>query len=172
MLRDEVKLNVPYKSQLDNADNPFGSSNCTSLAMAIAYFDVKPHNGHKQLEDELQEWLETQGLKRYNPYDLVKVVKAYGCQDNFKTDATIDQIKEWLDRGNPAVVHGYFTPAGHVICLIGYNAIGFIVNDPCGQYSESGYDSSTSGEGLTYSYETIERICLQDGEFWVHFISK
>lgn len=172
MLRSEVKLDVPYFSQLANRRSSSSSSSCTSLAMAIAYLGAKPHAGAEQLADELQEWLDVRGLSRQDPFDLVKAVEACGCKDTFKTDATIESVKEWLNQGNPAVIHGYFTTTGHVVCSIGYNASGFIVHDPYGQYSESGYDASVSGAGLIYSYEAIEKTCLSDGEFWVHFISK
>ncbi len=172
MLRSEVKLDVPYFSQLANRQSSASSSSCTSLAMAIAYLDAKARQPAEQLADELQEWLEVRGLSRHNPFDLVKAAEACGCKDTFKTDATIESVKEWLSRGNPAIVHGTFTESGHVICLIGYNATGFIVHDPYGKYSESGYDVSVSGAELIYSYEAIEKTCLSDGEFWVHFLSK
>lgn len=168
----EVKLRVPFKSQLDNAQNPYGSCNTTSIAMTLSYFGVKPKNPGVQLEDELQDWLESRGLDRHEPSHLVKAVEAYGCEDTFKTNATVNEVKEWIAQGNPAVVHGYFTASGHIVCLIGYNSQGFIVNDPYGEYYADGYDTSASGAALTYSYGLIDRACRADGDFWVHFISK
>lgn len=168
----EVKLKVPYKSQLDNADNPYGSCNTTSVAMTLSYFGVTSNNPDEQLEDELQDWLEARGLDRHEPTHLAQAVEAYGCHDNFKTNATIQEVKEWLVQGNPAIVHGYFTASGHVVCLIGYNSQGLIVNDPYGEYYADGYDTSASGSGLVYSYDMIQNTCMSDGNFWVHFISK
>ncbi|MGG6266984.1 C39 family peptidase [Leptolyngbya sp. AN03gr2] len=60
----------------------------------------------------------------------------------------------------PAItfVQECFTPTGHIICIIGYNDKGFIVNDPYGELmfspnpEESCYDIYTTGAGLTYSY--------------------
>lgn len=168
----EVKLKVPYKSQLDNDQDPYGTCNVTSIAMTMAYFGVKPKNPNQQLEDEFHDWIDKKGLDRHSPADLAKLVQAYGHKDRFTTKATIQDVQEWLAQGNPAIVHGYFTQSGHIICLIGYNAKGFIVNDPYGEWWESGYDTSRSGAGLTYSYSMIDRTCRSDGDFWVHFISK
>lgn len=172
MLPREFKLAIPYISPLESAKNPFSYSSCASMAMALEYLGVKPHHAGKPLEDDLLDWLNERELSRQNPYDLVKAIKGYGCKDHFKTDATIEEVKEWIAVGNPAVIHGYFTPSGQVVCVTGYTPAGFIVNDPCGEYGEDGYDISARGAGLTYSYGLIERICRSDGDFWVHFISK
>lgn len=168
----EIKLKVPYKSQLDNAGNPYGSCNVTSIAMALSFLGLKAKDAKIQLEDEFQDWMEAKGLDRHSPADLVKLVEGYGYKDTFKTNATVQEVQDWLILGNPAVIHGYFTTSGHIICLIGFNQKGFIVNDPYGEWNADGYDTDSSGAGLTYSYEMIDRTCRDDGEFWVHFISK
>lgn len=174
---DTVQLKVPYLSQLDNVENPYGSCNVTSIAMALMYLGIKQQHPGKQFEDELQDWMAARGLDRHSPNDLVKLVIAYGAQDKFKTNATIDDVKNWLAQGNPAVTHGYFTSSGHVICLLGYNEKGFIVNDPYGEWFADGYDrndykNEQKGKALTYSYSMIQRTCMTDGQFWVHFLSK
>lgn len=172
MLPSKFKLDCPYKAQQNFLKNDFSHSNCTNLAMALEYFGCKAVNPNKLLEKELQEWLESQGLDSENPQDLVQVVNAYGCRNTFTTIGSIDAVKEWLFRRNIAIIHGYFTRYGHTVCVIGYNPEGLIVHDPLGKYSEAGYDTSVSGAALTYSYQMIDRLCLKDGEFWVHFISK
>lgn len=177
VLSPAIKLNVPYQSQLDNAENPSGSCNVTSIAMCLEFFGVKGKNPHEQLEDELQDWLVAQGLDRHAPADLAKVTEAYCIQDDFQPTATIDQVKQWLAGGNPVVLHGYFTSSGHVICVIGYNDKGLIVNDPYGEWCADGYvcNDATNphrGQGLTYSYDMIQRTCAVDGGMWVHFLSK
>lgn len=117
------------------------------------------------------------GLDRHNPNDLAKAVEAYGALDKFRTNTTIDQVKDWLAQGNPAVTHGYFTSSGHVVFLIGYNPKGFIVHDPYGEWFPDGYKRNDSkndqrGKALTYSYRMIQSTCMTDGQFWVHFLSK
>jgi uncharacterized protein YvpB len=171
-----VKLSVPYYDQLDNSENPYGTCNVTCMAMVLEYLGARRQYPQIRFPDELSQYCDKQGLDRHEPLDLVKVVKAYGCKDNFSKTASFQRVKEWLIQGNPAVVHGYFTPTGHIICLIGYNSKGFVVNDPYGEimYSpyHSYYDIYASGAGLTYSYNLIYNTCCSDGEFWVHFMSK
>ncbi|PPT05760.1 hypothetical protein CKA32_002556 [Geitlerinema sp. FC II] len=169
---NSVRLEVPYKSQLDNWYNPTGSCNVTSLAMCLEYLGASRRSHIGQLEDELYEYAIERGLSRHSPYDLAQIVRDYGCRDRFRTDATIEDAKDWLAEGNPLVIHGYFTSFGHIIVLVGYNDRGFIVHDPYGEWFEWGYRTDLSGAYLTYSYDLIRRVCIPDGSFWVHFISK
>lgn len=171
-----VKLSVPYYDQLDNTENPYGTCNVTSLAMTLAYLGARRQHPDIRFADELNNYCEDHNLDRHEPTDMVKVVEAYGYKDNFRKTASFEGVKEWLVQGNPVVMHGYFTHSGHIVCGIGYNSQGFIVNDPYGEimYSpgNSYYDIYASGAGLTYSYNLIYDTCCTDGEFWVHFISK
>ena len=167
-----VKLNVPYKSQLDNWYNPTGSCNVTSIAMCLQFLGLPRRDNIGQYEDELYEYAIYRGLSRHNPYDLAKIVRDYGGKDNFRENATIDEVKAWLVGGNPAVIHGYFTSFGHIIVVVGYNESGFLVHDPYGEWFASGYRTDLSGQYKTYSYNLIRRVCIPDGSFWVHFISK
>jgi uncharacterized protein YvpB len=171
-----VKLSVPYYHQLDNSENPYGTCNVTSMAMVLAYFGARRQYPQIRFADELNQYCKKNGLDRHKEQDLAKVVQAYGCKDDFRKTASFQGVKEWLVQGNPTVVHGYFTPSGHIICIIGYNSKGFIVNDPYGEIMytpyHSYYDTYADGVGLTYSYQMIYNTCASDGQFWVHFISK
>ena len=171
-----TKLSVPYFDQLNNSDDPYGTCNVTAMAMVLSYFHIQQQRSDVGFPDELDEYCNTHGLDRHEPTDLVKVAQAYGCQDRFTKTATMNEVKEWLIQGNPAIVHGYFTPSGHIICLVGYNATGFVVNDPYGEIMytpyHSYYDTYASGAGLTYSYKLIANTCCTDNEFWVHFLAK
>lgn len=168
----EVRLAVPYKSQLDNWHNPTGACNVTSLAMCLEYLGAERKTSIGQFEDELYRYMEERGLSRHSPYDLAETVRAYGCSDRFESNATIDAVREWLRAGNPAVTHGYFTSFGHIIAIVGYDDAGLIVHDPYGEWFPGGYRTELSGAFLHYSYNLIARTCYPDGEFWVHFISK
>lgn len=164
-------LNVRWFSQLDNQYRPSGTCNLTSVAMCLDYFKVRPKQPGQQLEDELFEYVWDNKLSRHDPQDLAKVVRAYGCQDRFTYCATIEEVIAWIDRGNPCILHGYFTREGHIVVACGYNSTGLVVNDPNGEYFRRGYDRTASGAGLTYSYGLIKETCNDDGQFWVHFIS-
>jgi uncharacterized protein YvpB len=172
-----VRLEVPYKSQLDNEENPTGSCNVTSIAMCLAYLGAKRRQSSGQFEDELYNYTNERNLSRHDPNDLASVVKAYGCCDDFRTNATIEQVQDWLMEGKPAVIHGYFTSFGHIIALVGFDETGFLVHDPYGEWTTSGYDCNVpgtcneKGKYMHYSYGMIQSLCIPDGSFWVHFLS-
>lgn len=167
-----VKLNVAYKSQLDNYYNPTGSCNVTSLAMCMEYVGIPRRDNIGQYEDELYEYALNKGYSRHDPYDLARIVRDYGGKDNFKDNATIEEVKDWLAAGNPVVTHGYFTSFGHIVALVGYTPSGFYVHDPYGEWFPTGYRTDLPGNYLLYSYNLIRNVCMPDGSFWVHFISK
>jgi uncharacterized protein YvpB len=170
-----VKLNIPYFSQLDNEENPTGSCNVTSLAMCLTYLGAKRNPSYSQFaqfEDELYNYALDNDLSRHDPHDLAVIVEAYGCRDDFRTNATIDEVKAWLAAGKPIVTHGYFTSFGHIVVLTGFDDRGFLVHDPYGEWTSSGYRTDLSGKYVNYSYNLIRNVCIPDGSFWVHFISK
>ncbi|MCT7965079.1 C39 family peptidase [Laspinema sp. D1] len=171
--KDQVKLNVPFKSQLDNFYNPTGSCNVTSIAMCLQYLKAsrKMIGRYHQFEDELYRWCLSKGYSRHSPQDLAKVVRDYDRKDDFTVWGTIERCQNHLRGGNPCVVHGYFTSFGHIIVLVGFDQRGFLVHDPYGEWFWDGYRTDLSGAFLHYSYNLIRRTCIPDGQFWVHYIS-
>lgn len=172
-----VKLSVPYYDQLDNSENPYGTCNVTSIAMCLAYLGAVRKHPEQRFPDELQDYCTAHGLDRHSSEVLAKLVEVYGCRDTFKTTASFEEVKEWLIQGNPVVVQGYFTHSGHIVVFVGYNADGYVVNDPYGALTynssdDNEYDIYGNGAGITYSYNVIYDVCCTDNEFWVHFISK
>ena len=168
-----VRLNVPFKSQLDNFYNPHGSCNVTSIAMCLEYLGVsRSNNRYRQLEDELYRHCLDRGYSRHSPQDLARVVRDYKRKDDFTVRGTIERCQDHLRGGNPCVIHGYFTSFGHIIVLVGFDDKGFIVHDPYGEWFATGYRTHLSGAYLHYSYNLIRRTCIPDGEFWVHYISR
>lgn len=167
-----VRLGIPYRSRMDNLYNPTGTCNVTSIAMCLDFLRVPRRQKTGQYEDELYQYAIDKGYSRWEPRDLAKIVRDYGAQDYFTENATIDDVQDWLASGNPAVIHGYFTSFGHIIVVAGYDSEGFFVHDPYGEWFEEGYDTEASGAYLHYTYRLIRRVCMPDGKFWVHFISK
>ncbi len=170
-----VKLNVPWFGQLDNELHPHGSCNVTSAAMCLTYLGLRPQSG-QQMEDEFYHYCDEHGLDRHVPADIAKLIAAHGYKDNFQSRTKWDAVKQWLNDGNPAIVHGWFTEEGHIMPIIGYNDNGWIVNDPNGKWLEvkGEYDTNVSGAGRTYSYAAMTTACGPDagGELWIHFVSK
>lgn len=167
-----VNLNIPWFSQLNNINTPHGSCNVTSVSMCLYYFGLRAQRPGEQLEDELYRYCEENGLDRHVPQDLAKIVKDYGYQDDFQAQAKWDDVKSWLSKGNPIIVHGYFTQSGHIIVIRGYNERGWIVNDPYGAWYPDGYDTNASGAALTYPYKMMEEVCGSDGDLWIHYIGR
>lgn len=167
-----VRLEVPYRSQLDNAYNPTGACNVTSLAMCLDFLKIPRRQKTGQFEDELYQYAIDQNYSRHSPQDLAAITRDYGAINYFTEWGTIERCQQHLVNGNPCVIHGYFTSFGHIIVLVGYDSEGFVVHDPYGEWFADGYRTDLSGEGLHYSYSLIQRTCIPDGQFWVHYISR
>jgi hypothetical protein len=166
-----VDLCVPWFSQRKNEFAPMGTCNLTSVAMCL-YFYGKRHRGSLSLDDELYQRCEKTGWDRHSHDDLVKVFESYGIKDSFKTDATWDEIKLHLANGNPVINSGLYTRSGHIIVFRGYDATGFLVNDPYGEWSADGY-LDKSGENLHYSNSLVERVSIEgESQTWAHFPNK
>ena len=167
-------LNVPYKSQLDNALNPTGACNVTTFAMVMAYFQIKGRTGVGQLEDELYRYMERNGLSRWEPDDLATMGRAYGLKVDFTTRGKLADIRKAIAEGRPCIIHGYFTSFGHIIVVRGYDQNGFYVNDPYGEWFASGYRNDLSGENLHYSNALIQSKCSPEGTdyIWLHRLAR
>ena len=116
--------------------------------------------------------MEDKGWSRHHADHLARVVREYGCKDDFTVKGTIERCQEHLRNGNPCIIHGYFTRFGHIIVLVGFDDKGFIVHDPYGEWFSTGYKRHFSGSNLHYSYRMIQRLCMHDGDFWVHHVSR
>ena len=171
--------NAAYKSQLDNANNPTGSCNVTSMIMAMCTGGLPRTipNG-KQTEDALYEFLIQQGYSRHAPYDLSRGANEFRKRffpeleiwSELDVNARWSKIKTHLDKNRPVVIHGYFTGFGHIVCIVGYDGSNWIVNDPYGEWNSWGYNCNVSGEQLKYSHNLMEGVCGPDGTMWAHFI--
>jgi uncharacterized protein YvpB len=173
----QVRLEVPYRNQVNNLLNPTGSCNVTSLAMCLMFLGVQPRRPqlYEQFEDELYNYAELNGYSRHHGEDLALIAGDYGVHDEFTKHATLEQVKAHLAGDKPCIFHGYFTSFGHIVVVVGYDENGFIVHDPYGEWHSWGYDRNdevnfTKGKFLHYSYDLIAETCMTGGEFWVHFM--
>lgn len=168
------QLNVPHKSQLDNALNPTGACNVTSFAMVMAYFQIQGNSGVGQLEDELYRYMENNGLSRWDDGDLAIMARNYGLVDDLTRRGSLSDIRKAIAEGRPCIIHGYFTSFGHIVVVRGYDQYGFFVNDPYGEWTSSGYRNDLSGANLHYSNALIQTKCSPEGEdyIWIHRLSK
>lgn len=172
-----VLSKFPYFSQLDNARNPYGSCNVTSISMCLSYLGIVG-NGNGQLEDQMYDRCAAKSWSRHDPFALKKLAESYpGVKDELTTRGKVSDIIGAIDKGKPCVLHGYFTKFGHIIVVKGYDSKGLIVNDPYGEWMASGYDTQKTGEGLNYSYKMIARVCSPESvgephDIWFHALSR
>jgi uncharacterized protein YvpB len=170
------RLDVRYRSQMDNANNPSGSCNVTSAAMCLDYWGVAA-KGAGQLEDELYVEMQRRDWSRHDPRDLKRIIEVYGCKDYYSSNASLDDLRQAIKNGYPCIIHGYFTTFGHIVAAVGYDDTGVIVHDPYGEWHSWGYARNDSvkpdrGKYLHYSYGLIESTCLPDGNLWLHIVSR
>ncbi|MBW4440909.1 MAG: C39 family peptidase [Plectolyngbya sp. WJT66-NPBG17] len=174
LLPQSKLLNVPYHTQLNNAENPKGACNVTSFAMVMRYFRISKRTNAMQFEDELYRYMENKGLSRHDPEDLAVMAENYGLKDDLTLQGRMSDIRKAIAEGKPCILHGYFTSFGHIIVVRGYDQTGLCVNDPFGEWFDSGYRNDLSGENLSYSYNLIQRTASPEGSnfMWLHRLSK
>jgi uncharacterized protein YvpB len=168
---NNVELNVPYFSQRDNPRFDWSTCNVTSIAMIMYYYGVRSKSGG-QLEDELLQWcFNYAGQGSQTDHSVLSaLIKAYGFKTSFSTSRKWADVRSELLNRRPIVLAGDFTASGHIITLIGYNAQGYIAQDPWGD-ALTGY-SDTEGRKLMYPYGYINQVAGPDGNVWAHFISR
>ncbi|MDY6807029.1 MAG: C39 family peptidase [Cyanobacteriota bacterium] len=192
----KVDLDVPYHSQLNNKIKPSGACNVTSVAMILKYYGIDSRTpadiaNDVQLEDVLmQKTLEWDsyygyygGIKtRHKPEFLIRLLREWGDKygggnlqnSYFKEFASEEDIKQHLAKGNPVIIHGWFTSSGHIIVVKGYddNKGVWICNDPNGKwlgYKGEYADTSVTGGSVRYSYANVRDVCHIGGGIWCHF---
>lgn len=162
---------VPYLSQLDNQLSPHGTCNTTCLAMGLSFYNIPVPGQYRQMEDNLTNFFLNNGYDRHRPEDIATVAHHFGLGDNYTPAATWDGIKTHLRSGHPVIVHGWFTPSGHIVVIRGFDeAQGvWFVNDPNGVHP---YQDWRSGESVPYPGEMMRRVCGSDGDLWAHFLHR
>jgi hypothetical protein len=149
-LRADVRLNVPYRTQLDGSD--YQEANCgpTALGMALEAFGMDlaaPDLRHQVLDAE-----------NFDPADvdagsfiwaLAKVAQGYGIQARGLYDGdgalhhwTVDEIRASVRQGQPVIVQVVYRGlpgreasayyGDHYIVVTGLLGDNFLYNDPIG----------------------------------------
>jgi hypothetical protein len=85
---------------------------------------------------------------------ITSVIQWHGLSSR-RISTSWDSIVAALKRGHPVIVGNSYTPAGHILVVIGYTNNGhLIVNDPYGNRFAPGY-GGTNGKGLFYRWSCL-----------------
>lgn len=170
MRKYDVKR-VRYFNQHDNRYEPGGTCNLTSVASALTGFGFVG-NGQGRFPDQL--FLKYNHLGRHSPYTMDKVFQDYGIPNKFSYSTPIAAVTDHLKAKLPVIVHGTFTPSGHIILLKGYTNSGLIAaNDSNGVIdARTGvYNTYASGENDLWTLDSLLKY-VYDGDLWAHLIGE
>jgi hypothetical protein len=124
---DGVNLDVPYFYQYDNRYEPGSTCGITSTAMALNWW-LPSHTTPDELYEDYGK------AQAQSPSGIAAIYRAEGLSSSYSTTGTRADIVAHLDAGRPVVVHGYWTSAGHIAVIVGYDDADWIVNDPAGDW--------------------------------------
>ena len=159
-------LPTPYQSQRDNYRDAWRT--CFSSSCAMLLMTLKPGVIHS--DDEYIKTVFTIG-DTTNSMVQVKALQHYGVVARFKTNGNRALVQQQINAGKPVPVgflhHGSASApsgGGHYLCIIGYDATGYIVHDPWGAMNvATGEYGSTFGAKQHYDYKTFEPRWMVDG---------
>ncbi len=155
---DGVLLDVPYFYQMENAYEPTSTCGLTSGAMLVDYWNA----GSVTPDGLYLDYGKSQGQ---SPSGLAALYEAEGLNARYSLTATRAELRTQLDEGRPVIVHGYFTSAGHIVVLVGYDSEGWYANDSAGDWAEGYFNGY--GEGAYYPYGGGWDDALgSDGDIW------
>ena len=189
----------PYYTQRNNKIKPGSSCNVTSMvaALSAAGWPVeKMASGGRQPEDELMRFILTDAAcdrkwRMLDPQGRIPpnewhAVLAYGTNRwllglgyssgivEWKENATLEEIRQQVDKGGSVVVSGQFPcqsgKLDHVVAVVGYDAAGFIIDDPWGDWHD-GY-ITTKGDDISLAQsEALQMLKpLGSGKKWAHLV--
>jgi hypothetical protein len=161
VLAADVRIPVPYRTQLDGSD--YATANCgpTSLGMALELFGIEVPP--RTLRDEVMEAQETMWDDQAGSFiwALARVAQRYGLKtfglfepdwSTFRRWST-DDVREEVRRGHPVILQVWFRglprradsdyAGDHYIVVTGLLGDSFLYNDPLGgtpEHEGPGYD--------------------------------
>jgi uncharacterized protein YvpB len=177
---DEFPLDIPYFYQYQNQLSPGVTCQNTSIAMVLK------HYGWRGIPDQIT----SEFGKNYaqSPAGLADVFNTLSSRSGLSkkivpnTSGSLEGLKRELDQGNPVIIHGYFTGAGHVVVVVGYDQNGYWVNDPAGKWSQNfkggypnAYQEPNVGKKIYYRKSAFESaVATSNGSsylpLWYHAI--
>ncbi len=155
---DGVELDVPYFYQYYNVYEPGSTCGITSGAMIVDTW-----NPGSVTPDTL--YLDYGKPQGQSPSALAELYEAEGLYADWTTTGTRAGIRAQLDAGRPVAVHGWWTSAGHVTVIIGYDDESWIVHDPAGDWYADYFNEG--GEAVRYPLDGAwDEAMSVDGDLW------
>ena len=150
-------LPTRYFSQRDNYRD--SGRTCFSSSCAMLLETLKPGTCPGEKGDDIYVHRVFEYGDTTDAYVQVKALQSFGVSSKFVQNANLDTIRSQIDAGVPVPIgilhHGPASApsgGGHWICVIGYDASGFIVHDPWGEIDHAtGTYISEDGKALHYS---------------------
>lgn len=182
--REWIVEGIVYNSQRDNKINPSIACNVTATQMFMqGLLKVVP------TDDDLMEFCNSSEMKTWAKKNLgswtlnyaesgklnqVHAVLAEAVNVIYGKDICkavsgldIDDVQEQIRKGYPVVLGGLFVRlkngklGGHMVCCIGYNSYGLIINDPWGNWNTNYIDHD--GEKKVYEYSKLKNVLSGNG---------
>ena len=159
-------IQAAYYNHSDNLYEPASTCGVTSAAMLLSA------HGTVTTPDKLyRRFGKNQGQ---HPGGLAEIYEAFGHQARSTYKGTFAEIRKAIDSGSPVVIHGYMTRSGHIVCVVGYDRFGLVVNDPAGAWNgvpKIGYSNlPRNGKNRAYSYDWLRPIDVTDGDIWLSHV--
>ncbi|GAA5524432.1 hypothetical protein Maes01_00989 [Microbulbifer aestuariivivens] len=172
---------LPYWQQTENRFEPERTCSLTSLAMVTDSLGLTSPDVNGRTPDYL--FTKLGGVRQTVPAlqsAFNSIAEAAGSQyrAHSKTDGTIAEVRQALNQGHPVIIHGWFTPSGHILVVTGFDGSHYTVHDPNGRWNLKkwgAYDTSVSGQGLRYPREAFERAINDNGsgdDLWLHIFRR
>lgn len=164
-------VQFPYYDQNDNQTDGWRACNITSIAMALDYFKiVDPSKTHMRTPDYLYNLYGISGSAPVlaSMFNAEAAKAGSSVRDYWTNTGTITQLRSIVGTAHkPVVIHGWFTPSGHVVEVIGWDGANYIVNDPDGVwdgvYMSQNYDTSRLGKAVKYPAAAFEAAISNNG---------
>jgi hypothetical protein len=168
---------VPYFCQLDNSIDPCCTCQNTCAAMVLKYY------GASTITPDIltARWTRKKGQTVAGLAELINTEAAergLTARDDGQMYRTVQDLQNHLKTGNPCIVHGWFTPSGHLMVVLGYDGTNYTVNDPYGQWNQKVLGSYTTtggtiGRGIKYPKAAFEAAIIDDDSgVWLHRMSR
>ena len=178
--KDDLKYlkNFPYYYQ-ESDGKAWSNSQAACLAMCVSYLNNGSIKGFSDYLNVINKYENP----THHPIHR-KTMEHFGVAATFTKSADVQDIKEQIDKGKPAVIcffsKGHYTRAKglrHYVVVTGYTESSWLVQDPCGEMDiENGkwiQLNSDAGRNIRYNLGILNRRFENEGgasgEGWFNF---